>query len=210
MGWSEEIQNKGYWQKGIFDICTSIVDNFNSVLAALDADALTDSDYVSTLAVTDYTIGTAYSDQIKPNGIYQGYLVELLADIRTNFNDLMDKLSADATVNGTTAYTALKFTAGTYTVDVSGSGIKKQGIHQGDLVEFLDEYIDAWRSVMNVLDNDTGVAATTYESLYGIGDVVAASSSSSSSTIGPIGGTATTLYLVSCHLTPVVFSIVRL
>lgn len=180
MGWSEEILKRGYWEKGVFDLLNTLVANFNLVVAKLDDDAtVTDTDYESLFGITSPTIGTTFGKDVQPNSFLLGDIVTLCKKLRANFNSVMDKAAADGAINGTTAYTNLKFTT-TDLIDTSDARMKKLGIHQDALVEFLDNYIFNWNSFLDVLDADSGVADTDYASLYHVGDVVEASSSSSS------------------------------
>ena len=141
MGYTERIKKRGFWQKGIFDVVHYLVDDFASTLTKLDADGtVTGTDFVSTLGIAAYctaagintiVIGDTYDATVRPNGIPQGKFVELLKFLRTNFNLLMDKCAADGTVNGTTAFTNLKFST-TYLIDVSNARVKKHGEHRMD------------------------------------------------------------------------------
>lgn len=181
MGWTERVLKSGFWQHGLFQVLYNLTTNFNAVLTKLDTENLGDSNYSSLLAISSPTIGSTGRKQIQPNGMLLGDVVLLCKNLRGSFNLLMDKLAADGTVNGTTAYTTLKFGATTDLIDVSNARVKQRGIHDDALVQFLDDLVNKWDTALGVLDGDSGVADTNYESLYRVSDTVGASSSSSSS-----------------------------
>ena len=180
MGYSEKVLKRGYWETGVFQILNTLTTNFNAMLTKLDADGtVTDTNFVSLFAVTTPTIGTTFGKTIRPNSFLLGDIIQLCKKLRANFNSVMDKLAADATVNGTTAYTNLKLTTADL-IDTSGARAAKLGIHQDALVSFLDNFLAKFNAALLVLDADTGVADTDYASTLFASDVVEASSSSSS------------------------------
>ena len=143
MGWSERVLKSGYWQHGLFTILNEISTNWTGILAKLDGDStVNDTDYESEHSVTTPSIGTTYDVTIKPNGVYLGDVATLCKNIRTEFNDAMDKLAADSGVNGTTVYTNLKFGSTDNVIDDSDGGVKTLGAHQDKLVDFLDNIIE--------------------------------------------------------------------
>lgn len=132
--------------------------------------ALTDGDYVSTLAVTDvvnsgkyYTIAGNKNVAVDNKGFNQGALYDLLNSIVTNYNLLMTKIEADGAT--TTTYTpdnALTALAS------QGYGIEPKGYNQKDMVALLTEMETNWNAVMALLDADGGVALTTYVSGFAV------------------------------------------
>ncbi len=78
----------------------SFITQFNLVLTKLDTESLTDSDYNSTLAITDVIDGAA-NDGINQIGTFQGCVVNMLQSIITKVAALNAKLDLDGTVNGT-------------------------------------------------------------------------------------------------------------
>ena len=182
MGWSEEVQKRGYWQKGLYDILVDVSTSWTGVLAKLDADGgVADTNYESLYSVTTPTIGATFGKTIQPNGMKLGDVVLLCKRLRANFNSVMDKLAADGTVNGTTVFTNLKFSATADLIDQSNARVKILGEHQDALIGFLDTFINVFNDALDLLDADSGVSGTNYFSLWGITDVVEVSSSSSSS-----------------------------
>jgi hypothetical protein len=182
MGFTENINPRGYWQKGIYDIVYALVTNFNALLYKLDRDGgVADTNYEGLYGIVSPSIGKTYGKGVKPNGIYLGDLVSLCKQFRANFNSVMDKLAADGTVNGTTIFTALKFGTTTYLIDTYNAEVKPLGIHQGDFVDFLDLCVDKFDAVLARLDTDSGVSGTNFSTLLAITDVVKETSSSSSS-----------------------------
>jgi hypothetical protein len=93
------VGSKGLSQDAIVSVLDDFITKFNLALAALDGDSgVTDEDYASTLALTDYVNNTTYNDTataIKTNGMSQGALYTLLNAIVTNVNALNAKLDAD-------------------------------------------------------------------------------------------------------------------
>lgn len=119
--------------------------------------ALSDTDYVSTLAVTDVVnSGTKLTATAVDNtGMSQGALYTLLDSIVTNWNLLMAKLEADGAA--TTTYTPNNLYS-----TLAARGIERNGMFQEDLVAVLSEMETKFKAVLALLDADTGVTLTTY------------------------------------------------
>lgn len=182
MGYNKIVKS-GFFQHGLYRIVNLFYVNWDGALTKLDADAGvsgSSENYDSDYSVTSPTIGLTYGKDVGPIGIPLGDLVSILKQLRTNFNLAMDACSGDATIDGTTAYTALKFGSTQTLIDAANAGVKPLGYHQGDLVMFLDMWLDKFHLFLLVLDNDTGVTDETYHSTWNITDVIRGSSSSSS------------------------------
>ena len=185
MGVTERIKKRGYWQKGLYDLISDFYNNWTGALGQMDDDTgITLETYEANGAVTDPTVsGTKYSDHgmdIRANGIYLGDLVSICKQLRTNFNTIMDQAAADGGITGTTAYTDLKFGTTDYVIDDGNAKVKALGANQGDLVEFLDQWLDAFNAFLSVLDEDATVTDVDYRENWGIGDQIIIVSSSSS------------------------------
>ncbi len=90
-------------QGRIVDMLEHIRVKIAAVTAKLDADSLTDSNYASTIDITDVIDSSSYSARnISQIGMRQGDLISILSTIKTNINALQVKLDADATVNTNT------------------------------------------------------------------------------------------------------------
>lgn len=88
-------------QGAVQTFLSSVVTNFNLLLAKLDLDGTVSStNYVSTTAMTN-AIGTAAGKSIRPSGMGQGSLVHLLDHVITQINALNAKLDGDSGVSGT-------------------------------------------------------------------------------------------------------------
>lgn len=90
--------SKGISQKAIVDVLDTFVENFNDTLTVLDNDSgTTDSDYNSTLAITDVVNSNTKSvlTAVDNAGMSQQALYTLLSTIVTNVNALNAKLDAD-------------------------------------------------------------------------------------------------------------------
>ena len=89
----------GLGQDNVVSFLDSFVSKFNAALTQLDSDAgVTDTDYNSTLAVTD-VVNASTKDRntaVDNAGMSQGALYTLLNSIVTNVNLLNAKLDADA------------------------------------------------------------------------------------------------------------------
>jgi hypothetical protein len=93
------VGSKGLSQDKIVSVLDSFVSKFNSCLTALDGDSgVTDTNYNSTLALTDVVNSTTYvvSTAVDNAGMSQEALATLLGNIVTKFNALNAKLDADA------------------------------------------------------------------------------------------------------------------
>ena len=129
--------------------------------------ALTDDNYVSTLALTDtinnnvnFTIDANQNLAVDNDGMQQGALYDILNNIVTNWNALMTKIEADGAT--TTTYTpnnALTALAS------KGHGITANGMHQKDLIDTLYDMETTFNAVLDLLDADGGVTLTNYNTV---------------------------------------------
>lgn len=126
--------------------------------------ALSDTDYVSGLALTDvcnagvnYTIAANANLAVDNRGMNQGALYTLLNNVATNWNLLMAKLEADGAAS--TTYTPNNLLT---TLASQGYGLTNKGMHQKDLINQLSEMESKFNAVVALLDADTGVTLTDY------------------------------------------------
>jgi hypothetical protein len=92
----------GMSQQDIYDALVSITTNFNLLLAKIDLDDASVTNYAAVCAVTNRMSPTGYLiHQMKPNGISQGDLVWYLDLIRTNIALCTAKLDGSAGVAST-------------------------------------------------------------------------------------------------------------
>lgn len=182
MGNLERIDQRGYTWKAVYDLLDDFITNWLAFLVKIDAD-LGDTDYTTDYPFTSDTVtfGATYGKMITPLACPQGKVVELLYNMRTNMNAVLDAIAADDGVNGTTVFTALKFATTARVIDSYGGKIMARGQFNDEVVKFLDEIIPKFNSLLLQCDNDTSITDTDYESTLGMADVVAPSSSSSSS-----------------------------
>jgi hypothetical protein len=119
--------------------------------------AIGDTDYASTLAVTDVVnSGTkAVATAVDNTGMSQGALYTLLNSIITNFNAMLVKVKADGAASTYSTY-ACKALAS------QGKGISANGMYQADLIATLTELETNFNAVLALLDADTQVTLTTY------------------------------------------------
>lgn len=102
---SSDITAAGMRQGDVLNFINSWIAAFAVITGKLDADNLTDSDYASTLNVTDVINAAAIGDgsvYLGDNGVNQGTLIKVLNDCVTALNALNAKLDADGTVNTNT------------------------------------------------------------------------------------------------------------
>lgn len=179
MGYND-IKKSGYTWSAFYDLLYLLVTNWNAALTKLDTD-LGDTTLNTDHAVTDPSIGPNNDTDVGPLGGGQGNIVSICKQLRTNFNAAIVDMVADDGINETTLLTAQKFGATEQLIDVANARAKALGEHQDGLVDFLDNFVDQFNKVLDLLDGDSQVTDTDYFSTYGIGDVVEVSSSSSSS-----------------------------
>jgi len=119
--------------------------------------AIGDTDYASTLAVTDVVnSGTkAVATAVDNTGMSQGALYTLLNSIVTNFNAMLVKVKADGAASTYSTY-ACKALAS------QGKGISANGMYQADLIATLTELETNFNAVLALLDADTQVTLDTY------------------------------------------------
>lgn len=119
--------------------------------------AIGDTDYASTLAVTDVVnSGTkAVATAVDNTGMSQGALYTLLNSIVTNFNAMLVKVKADGAASTYSTY-ACKALAS------QGKGISANGMYQDDLIATLTELETNFNAVLALLDADTQVTLDTY------------------------------------------------
>lgn len=133
--------------------------------------ALTDANYVSTLALTDrinagvnFTIAANEHLAVDNTGMTQSALYYQLNDIVTNHNALTAKIEADGAT--TTTYTPDNdLTA----LASQGYGLEAKGMHQKDLIAQLAEMETKWNAILALLDADGGVTLTDYVSIGTVG-----------------------------------------
>lgn len=183
MGFSENIQDRGYYDKGLYDLLYAIVTNFNAMVAKVEADASHTHahGFVASYAVTTPSIGPTYGKVIRPNCLPQGKVNLLLYYLRTNFNAALTAFAADDQINGTTVFTNQKFATTEHIIDVANARIKQRGEFQDEVADFLDNFVDRFNQTLSLLDGDATLTSTDYNSTLAITDVIEALSSSSSS-----------------------------
>jgi hypothetical protein len=119
--------------------------------------AINDTDYNSTLAVTDVVNSNTYAQAtaVDNTGMSQGALYTLLNSIVTNWNLALVKVKADG-ANSTYSGSAVT------TLALQGHGLTANGMHQVDLINTLKELETAMNAVLALLDADTQVTKTDY------------------------------------------------
>jgi len=124
--------------------------------------AINDTDYASTLAITDvvnnnaaFTIAANKNVAVDNRGYNLGALYDLLNTIVTNWNLLLVKVKADG-ANSTYSGSACT------TLALQGHGITPHGMHQKDLIDCLAALETNFNAVLALLDADTQVTLTTY------------------------------------------------
>jgi hypothetical protein len=127
----------------------------------LDADALTESDYATTCALSSIPTGadqTAIRDQ--------GVLLTALGSLRTAFNLMLTKLDASGGGVGTN-YSSL-WAMGNYIENGLLGSLQSNGIYDGAIIRWLSDYLTKWNGVVTKLDADGGIAAVDYVTTCGI------------------------------------------
>lgn len=120
--------------------------------------AINDTDYASTLGITDYINSGTYQDvstAIKTNGMSQGALYTRLNEIVTNWNALLVKVKADGANSTYSTYACTVLSS-------QGNGISATGMHQKDLIDCLYALETNFNAVLALLDADTQVTKTNY------------------------------------------------
>lgn len=139
---ADPIKNNGVFQGAVATLLNTFRTKFNAMNAKLDADGgVTDTDYAAL-----WNVGAIDPNQISQGGINQPALYTRIALIKTNFNAVLAKLDLDAGV-GNTNYAAL------WNMSINAT-VKGTGIGQKDLVQFLDQMILNFNSVLTKLDAD--------------------------------------------------------
>ncbi len=117
--------------------------------------AIGDTDYASTLAVTDVVnSGTnVVATAVDNTGMSQGALYTLLNSIITNFNAMLVKVKADGANSTYSTYAC---------TTMASRKLSALGMHQADLVAALTELETNFNAVLALLDADTQVTLTTY------------------------------------------------
>ena len=138
------IRRRGFYQNDLIYQCELLISEFNELLIKLDADSgVSGTNYSSLYAITE-DLGTAYNDDSQGQGYWQGRLVTRLKSLHENFEDTLTKLDADGGVTDTDYASLWGMAAANkprLEVGSPGSRIQKLGWHDGDLVDFLDNYI---------------------------------------------------------------------
>ena len=98
-------------------------------------------------------------------GVMQSDLSTLVSLLTTNFNGILAKLDADATVSGTTYVSANGVTAPgvTYETAVGQTGMSQAGLHT-----WLNSFTTKFNAALTHLDGDAGVADTNYNALWAL------------------------------------------
>ena len=120
--------------------------------------AVADTDYNSTLAITD-NVNNLAADPIKNNGVFQGAVVTLLGTIKTKVNALNAKLDADGGVSGTNYASLWNLAA------LDANQISQGGLNQPALYTRLALIVTNWSGILAKLDADGGVTDTNYAAL---------------------------------------------
>ena len=174
----DDLKKRGAWMGGIFKVLEEAIENWNAFLVKLDVDI--PGTYHNNLSVASPTIGNESRRALSGRALPLGDLVQICKSLRTNYNTAMDDLAADGGVAGTTIFTNTKFAATANLIDESNARMKKHGAYLDAIVDFLDQFVDKFNDALDACDADATLSDTDYFSLYGITDVVEASSSSSS------------------------------
>lgn len=172
-----QIRTNGLFQGDFVTYLTNVVTlgneikaDFNAVLTKLDTDGgLSDTNYNSTLAAAtaDLSIGN-----VRKDGIHQGDLATLLAniatlgnEIRTNHGSLLTKLEADNAASSYTPENAIGAAA------LDATKLLGTGVNWRDCFPFLQAALTLFNelkaelnAVETKLDSDSGVTLTTYAS----------------------------------------------
>ena len=124
--------------------------------------AINDTDYASTLAVTDvvnnsayYTIAGNKNVAVDNRGYNQGALYDLLNSVVTNFNAMLVKVKADGAASTYSTYACTALAS-------QGRGISANGMWQADVVATLKELETNFNAVLALLDADTQVTKIAY------------------------------------------------
>jgi hypothetical protein len=118
--------------------------------------AINDTDYASTLAITDVVNnGAAGTVAVDNAGMSQGALYTLLNSIVTNWNAMLVKVKADGANSTYSTYACTALAS-------QGHGLSARGMHQADLVAALTELETNFAAVLALLDADSQVALETY------------------------------------------------
>ncbi len=156
-----DVSRKGVFQGDLVTLLKLIQTNFNGINAKLDADAgVTDTDYASLwdLSNPDVTVEAAGT------GLGNANTYEFIKEFFTNYNGVMAKLNADATVNDTD-YATLTNTVGELLRNFVS-------ISQTDIITSLQTFITAIATSNAKLDADSGVTDTNYAATYDVTDTV--------------------------------------
>ena len=126
--------------------------------------AVTDTDYNSTLALTDVFDAGVPQDSggVDQNGVPQGNLVSAMGSYVTNFNLLNAKLDLDGGVTGVDYATLCNLSA----LGDAGYKITSNGLRQDLEATFLEAIETKFEVLTAKLDADGGVGDTTYGSLW--------------------------------------------
>jgi hypothetical protein len=104
-----------------------------------------------------------YFKDLRPGGMYQTDLYEYLDDINDAWAALLAKIDTDT--GDTTWATSRACTLDT--TKISALGIRSQG----DIIDFLNEFVGDFNGLCADLDGDNGVASTDYTAKCAIMDV---------------------------------------
>lgn len=102
---------------------------------------------------------------IYTNGVHQIDLGTLISLLVTNYNGVLAKLDADATVNGTNYVSGRAATVPGVTYDTANGTL---GRSQAGFYAFASNFVTQFNACLTQLDSDSGVADTNYNALWAI------------------------------------------
>lgn len=179
-----DIKPNGMNQKDLVNLLYMFLNSIETLTEQLDVDeGVTDTDYEANCytAIFDIIVENYMSSRagatgrylITPTGLSDAPLIELLYEIFDSLETLTEQLDADATVTDTD-YEALCYTAiilknvTNQAGNTLGNGtsyyFRPGGVmNQDHLIDLLYQFVDAWETLCEKLDADTGVTDTDYE-----------------------------------------------
>lgn len=179
-----DIKPNGMNQKDLVDLLYMYLNSIETLTEQLDADGgVTDTDYEANCytAMFDILVEDSIGSRIgatgryivRPTGISDAALLELLYEIFNALETLTEQLDLDAGITATNyealCYTAIILKNVTNQVgNTLGNGtsyyFRPGGImNQDHLIDLLYQLIDAWETLCEKLDADGDVTDTDYE-----------------------------------------------
>jgi len=162
----DQLKPRGYTWNALYDLLKTCVDNFEGFLAKIDADT-GDTTWATTYTIVR-SIGSTIGSEIMPLASPQGKIVQLLDELRTNLNDVLDAMAADDGIDGTTVFTNQKFASTDYLFNEANARAKERGEFLEEVVLFLDNFVPQFNEVLTQCDNDATLTDTDYASTYAI------------------------------------------